>query len=375
LNYNHRKPYIPLPPALPRFSFPDEASANAGPSDRGGDDVDPLDAAATAQRPAVSARTRGSRRVVRRTPAADSTEEVQLEDILLEAYAEDPPPPPSPRVPPLPARVSIAASIASAVPPPPEQSAAVDALLRASDPAFAPFVPHSPHGSPHAHYAPQGQGYIPVQRSGSMPSMHGPDYETPSVSPMMLATTAPPARPVIPARRTNRALAVTVWTLVLLVVGVAACAAVVLGVRNGTYARLRESAKSAAARAGTKHDAPVAASPAAPASPIAPAAAPLVPLGPRELAATPVAPAAAAAPAVPTMSVDALPKSPIPADSSLVTLPAYAQGHRVFVDGRVIAVADGSPTKIKCGRHMIKIGSARKPRVIDLACGREVVIQ
>jgi hypothetical protein len=47
----------------------------------------------------------------------------------------------------------------------------------------------------------------------------------------------------------------------------------------------------------------------------------------------------------------------------------------VFVDGRVIAVADGSPTKIKCGRHMIKIGSARKPRVIDLACGREVVIQ
>lgn len=310
--------------------------------------------------------------MVRRKPAADSTEEVQVEDILLEAYAEDPPPPPSPRVPPLPARVSIAAAIASVVPPPPAQSAAVDALLRASDPAFAPFGPYGqqgPHPGPHA---PQGQGYVPprygAQRYGSMPSMH--DYETPSVSPMMLATTAPPARPVLAARKTHRALVAGVWTLVLLVVGVAAGAAVVLGLRSGTYARLRESAKSAA-RAGTKHDAPVAASPVAAASAVAPAAAPVPPREPVVAA----APAPAAPAAVPTMSVDALPKPPIPADSSLVTLPAYAQGHRVFVDGRVIAVADGAPTKIKCGRHMIKIGSARKARVIDLACGREVVIQ
>jgi hypothetical protein len=351
LNYNHRKPYIPLPPALPRFSLPNEGVTSGGPNGSE-DDVDPLDAAATSQRPAVSMRTRGSRRVVRKKVGADSTEEVQVEDILLEAYAEDPPPPPSRRMPPLPvpARVSIAAAIASVVPPPPAQSAAVDALLRASDPAFAPFLLH----------------------------VQGADYETPSVSPMMLATMAPPARPVIPARGANRALVVAVWTALLLVVSAAAAGAVVLGVRDGTYARLRDSAKSAAARAGSKHDAPVAASPAPAPSP-SPAPSPIAPAAPAPAVlaepAVAAAPARAAPAAVPTMSVDALPKSPIPADSSLVTLPAYAQGHRVFVDGRVIAVADGSPTKIKCGRHMIKIGSARKPRVIDLACGREVVIQ
>lgn len=77
---------------------------------------------------------------------------------------------------------------------------------------------------------------------------------------------------------------------------------------------------------------------------------------------------------MPTVSVDALPKPAVAADSTLVTFPAYARGHRVFVDGRVIAVADGAPTKIKCGRHMIKIGSARRPRVTDLACGREVTL-
>ena len=87
LNHNHRKPYIPLPPALPRFALPHERS-------EGG--VDPLDVAKTTERPAL---TSGPRRVVRRRAPvrADATEEVALEDILLEVYAEDPPPPPLPK--------------------------------------------------------------------------------------------------------------------------------------------------------------------------------------------------------------------------------------------------------------------------------------
>ena len=139
------------------------------------------------------------------------------------------------------------------------------------------------------------------------------------------------------------------------------------GVRNGTLARLRDSAKSAWS---AKAEAPTAAAAAPPPVVNLPAPAP-VPDAP----ASPASPPASAPAPLPTVSIDSLPKSPIPPDVALVTLPAYAQGHRVFVDGRIVAVADGSPTKIKCGRHMLKIGAARKARIVDLACGREVTVQ
>ncbi len=342
MNHNHRKPYIPLPPALPRFSLPQEEG------------VDPADVAKTAQRPAL---TSGSRRVVRRVRPVrpDATEEVAVEDILLEVYAEDPPPPPSrrPAVLTPPQSASIAAAIASVVPspPPPAQSAAVDALLRASDPAFAP-VPHYPS------VPPQGQGYVHV---GYMDPRVGADFETPSVAPVMLATTQPPApagRPIVGARRTSRGAVFAIWSAVVLVLAVLSGGGIYYGMRDGFFART-------AARFQKKPKEPaVVAAAAPPPATSAPAPTPPPP---------PVAEAPAPAPA--SVSVDSLPKSPIPSDTSLVTFPSYAQGHRVFVDGRVVVVADGAPTKMKCGRHMMKIGSARKARVVDLACGREVIIQ
>jgi hypothetical protein len=334
LNHTHRKPYVPLPPALPRFSLPNEGAETAAKEQA----FDPLDAAATAQRPALTGVK--AKRVVRATrasarrPVADATEEVQVEDILLEVYAEDPPPPIS----------SIAMAIAASVPPPPAQSAAVDALLRASDPAFAPY----PHHLQHAQHAPGFASSAP----------HDPDLETPSVAPVMMASTVPPGPAPAPAARPNRAAAVAIWSALLLVVGVAAAGAVMFGIRNGTYARLRDGARSVAVR--TPHSAPVAASPAPPASP-APVAVVVAPPAP--------------SPVLPTVSVDSLPKPAIAADASLVTFPAYAQGHRVFVDGRVLAVTDGAPATIKCGRHVVKIGSGRKSRVLDFACGREVIVQ
>jgi hypothetical protein len=362
LNYTHRKPYIPLPPALPRFALPHESSEASGPA--GSDDAS--DAAATQQRPTLSA-VGGSRRFVRRTIAADSTEEVQVEDILLEAYAEEPPPPltrlsrggaPTPSAS---ARESIAMAIASAVPPP-AQSAAVDALLRASDPAFAPYVP------------PQGQGFVtPQPYAYPAYAATGADFESMSVVPVMMATTAPPpARPVFAAARSNRinrAAVMAIWSSVLVVLGVALGAALVLGWKNGTYARLRDGAKSAAMRSSSK---PVTATAATPSAAPAPADTPVVAPAPAALSA-PVA--AAPPPALPSAAVEALAPPAIPADSSLVTFPASAQGHRVFIDGRIVAVADGTPTKVKCGRHMVKIGAARKPRVLDFACGREVLVK
>ena len=364
MNHTHRKPYIPLPPALPRFALPNEANESGGVAE------DPLDAAATQQRPALNLGPGPrSRRIVRRKLSADATEEVQVEDILLEAYAEEPPPPlarRSPAAPPAPtesARASIAMAIASAVPPP-SQSAAVDALLRASDPAFTPYAPL------------QGQGFVNPQAYAYRHA--GADFESQSVVPVMLATTVPPpARPMFaPARanRVNRGVVVAIWSTVLLVLSVALGAAVVLGMKNGTYARLRDTAKSAAMRAPSKPTAAAAAAAPAPAPVPVPVLADTQVVAPAPSA--PPAPMAAPAPApLPTVSVDSLAPPPVPADSSLVTFPAYAQGHRVFVDGRLVAVADGTPTKIKCGRHMVKIGTARKPRVLDFACGREVIVK
>ena len=338
MNYNHSKPPVPSPSALPRFSLPNE------PSEEG---VDPLDVAATAQRPALDGSR--ARRVVRASMSlpplpplqADATSEVQVEDILLEVYADDPPP--TRRSSGVEAPASISASIASVVPPAAEQSAAVDALLR--DPAF---------------------GYAPA------------DHESPSVAPvafpsMSLSLAEPPAtlaRPLVaPASgspgvpRRSRA-ATAMWTVLLLVVVVGGGAGSVLGVRNGTYARLRDSAKAAAARARSKPSAPAV-------QPVAPAAAPVAAVAPVAVA-TPVAPVAAA-PAVPNVSVDSLPQSAIPADSSLVTFPASAQGRRVFFDGRLLAVTS-TPMQLRCGRHMIRIGATGKARVTDLACGREVTL-
>ena len=357
MNHHQRNPSIPLPPALPRFSLPHEGR-------EAGDDFDVV---ATAQRPTVRPGRAGTASVrVRKTVSADATAEVQVEDILLEIYAEDPPPPMTrrspgveprgvdPRFESAEARDSIAMAIASIVPPGPAQSAAVDALLRASDPAYAPYAPYVPYAA-------------------------GADYETPSVGPMMLATALPPARPVIHAARdaraarSSRGLAIAIGALVITVVGVAAGAGVVLGARSGTYARLRDGAKSMAARATSKHDAPAAAAtvastaelPAAPSTGTARVVAPV----------TLVTPVALAPASVPTVSVDSLPKPAIAANESLVTFPAYAEGHRVFLDGRVLPVDPGTPTTIKCGRHMLKIGSARRARVLDFACGREVIVQ
>jgi len=335
---------IPPPPALPRFALPNERA-----SERGTDDLDPLDVAATAQRPTVRP---GRAPHVRKKIAADATAEVQVEDILLEVYAEDPPPPLTRRSPGTPprdvlsesgeARGSIAMAIASVVPPPPAQSAAVDALLRASDPAFAPYSGHM-----HAY--------------GTRGSIA--DYETPSVGPMMMATTPPPARPVLgDSRPKRRGAALAIWATAITVLAVAAGGAMTIAVRDGSYARtygrLRDGAKTALS---SKHDAPVAATRAP--GPVATVAA----------AASPPAPVVPAG--VPTMSVDALPQPAVAADASLVTLPAYADGHRVYLDGRVLPVVAGTPTTIKCGRHMLKIGSARRARAVDFACGREVIVQ
>ncbi|HEY4394727.1 MAG TPA: DUF4388 domain-containing protein [Polyangia bacterium] len=62
-----------------------------------------------------------------------------------------------------------------------------------------------------------------------------------------------------------------------------------------------------------------------------------------------------------------------------VILPARAAGHRIFVDGRKARTEESSdgiePLHLRCGSHVIQIGSGGTPETIDLPCQGEVQIQ
>jgi hypothetical protein len=63
------------------------------------------------------------------------------------------------------------------------------------------------------------------------------------------------------------------------------------------------------------------------------------------------------------------------AEMGTVLLPPRAAGHRIFVDGRR-AKSDGeAPLRLRCGSHVIQIGSSGEPETIDLPCRGEVQLQ
>ncbi len=84
-------------------------------------------------------------------------------------------------------------------------------------------------------------------------------------------------------------------------------------------------------------------------------------------------PASSSAQPVPVVAVDALPKSNVEPNMTLVTLPRSAKGHRIFVDGRVVGNGAG-PLKVACGTRKIRIGSGGKLQVRELPCGGELAL-
>jgi hypothetical protein len=89
-------------------------------------------------------------------------------------------------------------------------------------------------------------------------------------------------------------------------------------------------------------------------------------------AAAPVPPAQtpfAAAPdsKIPTVSAQNLPQ----VESATISLAAVAISHRLFIDGRV---AQGDSEIVKCGRHIVQVGSHGVRRHVDVACGQELVV-
>jgi hypothetical protein len=65
----------------------------------------------------------------------------------------------------------------------------------------------------------------------------------------------------------------------------------------------------------------------------------------------------------------------IDSSSTLVTFPPYATGHRIFVDGVLLNVDVSAPVKLKCGRHVIRIGTAGRVRGVNLQCGSELTLK
>ena len=58
-----------------------------------------------------------------------------------------------------------------------------------------------------------------------------------------------------------------------------------------------------------------------------------------------------------------------------VLLPPRASGHRIFVDGRRFKNDGIAPLRLRCGPHVVQIGSGGTPDPIDLPCGGEVRLE
>ncbi|MBS2020252.1 MAG: hypothetical protein JST00_45755 [Deltaproteobacteria bacterium] len=381
---NLSKPRIPLPPALPRFVLPNDPNATG--------ELDVSDSAQTTERRAVSATA--ARRIVRKrvTPQPsrvlepNGTEEVLVQDILLEAYLEDPPPPSKPMPPP-------PNEPAAFEPPRPSQGRAVDALLRTSDPGVpalaSPPEPRSP--GPMSSSFPATSYEVPPRSSAYVPVLPAPaEHESPSVAPVAfgsyssaMAMVSPAPEPAAslppPAKRTN---VLAIFAVVMLVFGASAFGGALLAMPKGTAERWASKAKEMTSRksAPSVVTAPVAAAPPAASAPsvvTAPPAAAIVASTSAASSASVTSPAAspaASTPAPPTVSIDALqPKGGIHPKTTLVVFPESARGHRIWVDGTMVTASE-KPTMLKCGHRKIQIGSAGKLRKIDLPCGKQIVL-
>jgi serine/threonine-protein kinase len=65
---------------------------------------------------------------------------------------------------------------------------------------------------------------------------------------------------------------------------------------------------------------------------------------------------------------------PIPDDVGVLETPASMTDHRVFVDG-VSRGYGGDPIRVRCGRHVVRLGSAGRFQAIDVPCRGTIAVQ
>lgn len=103
-------------------------------------------------------------------------------------------------------------------------------------------------------------------------------------------------------------------------------------------------------------------------------------LPPEVSAREPSSPAPVASPS-PRPPIIAPPATELPAATTnvdpkmgTVQMPASANGHRIFVDGRVVSEG-AEPLVVRCGAHVLKVGSAGRERPIVVPCGGTVAVE
>jgi hypothetical protein len=212
-------------------------------------------------------------------------------------------------------------------------------------------------------------------RESSSPSLvpplfpqHGTDLETPSVAPVALRRRMSTPGSFTPSQVGSRLPPhsgpsyAALWTILVVAISVLFGAVVLYMLPPGSLSRAKASARAFADRVASKK------MPSAP-----PVVAPAPPALPSTDSPSSPSPSATST-SPPAIPVEDLPRPSVPPDMTLVSFPDYAQGHRIYVDGAILATGS-SPTKLRCGRRNIRIGSAGKARDLDLPCGRELILR
>lgn len=219
----------------------------------------------------------------------------------------------------------------------------------------------------------EGEGAVPADApaSAAQPVAEAQRHEAaPAVEPPPHAVTTAEPSPSRAAPGPSRRAPKLLMALAVVVVGASAAIAIV--VANG----------SSGAEDTRPHAPPGPRGPAAAPNPT-PGGPPAMPLADDAPAAAPVAPSpldAATNDADPSGQgeiVGARPDGSAPqrgdaveARTGTMVLGASAIGHRVFVDGHVLADLDGGIV-VTCGRHDVRVGSHGKSVSVDVPCGGE----
>ncbi len=228
-------------------------------------------------------------------------------------------------------------------------------------PPPAPTVPiAAPSEAPTLETKRVDPSQVSFASSGSIP-IHTGSYQHAAPS---LAPVAPPAPiapiayqplPVVPQQQPRRSYAVVIILAVfagLFVVG--AAGAILLYLRANQDTLVTKTVTTATETA------------TATAMPTSTATATATATATVTATATATATASVASSATTTASASETP-TPGPNEGVLI-MPASAQGHRVFVDGKV--KGDGTaPIVVPCGQHSVQIGSQGKPRDVNVPCG------
>ncbi|MBL0194722.1 MAG: serine/threonine protein kinase [Myxococcales bacterium] len=307
------------------------------------------------------------------------------------------PPPLSAEAPPPPAPLASASGSgpAGGTPPPPAATPAPPPVVKTAPLAALPMADTAPLAAlPVANVAPLAA--LPVANVAPLAALPMADTAPLAALPVVEVPVAPPPdvaprpaepAPVGPADEPPEEAPIAppppfftpARVLAVILVTALSAAGGVAYVRSGS-ARSRAVASASAIPSTTappsaipSASAPASAEPSASSSSAAPEASASAPLAPSVAPSASTAPSSVASAAVPAASAEA-PKAAVPANMCLLKTTGASPGHRVYVDGRVVVETPGE-ARVPCGSRTVQLGSAGKPRTLDLPCGAEHLVK